>query len=126
MRQSRDHYNPKPRPRAFGSNDNRSLPPRPARRPEPPQARRSHQPAGPMTVPPKQPASGKKRRSMLKAAAWRLAKIVHAKPASLVAMEIAALEDLIELKCPQKHRFEASQRGDAMRLANKITRLRRR
>jgi hypothetical protein len=62
---------------------------------------------------------------MLKAAAWRLAKIVHAKPSSLVTMEIAALEDLIIEKCPQKHRFDGCQRGDALRLAAKITRLRR-
>jgi len=62
---------------------------------------------------------------MLKAAAWRLAKIVYARPAALLAMEIAALEELIEQKCPRKSRSETCQRGPAMRLLEKIVRLRR-
>ncbi|HWE04526.1 MAG TPA: hypothetical protein VG326_19125 [Tepidisphaeraceae bacterium] len=62
---------------------------------------------------------------MLKAAAWRLARIIHAKPAALLAMEIPALHELIEKKCPRKNVDKGSQRGDAMRLVAKVQRLRR-
>ena len=76
------------------------------------------------TIAPKQPASGKKRRRMLKAAVWRLARIIHAKPSSLLAMEINATEELVDRKCPPKQGYQACQRGDAMRLVAKIARLR--
>jgi hypothetical protein len=62
---------------------------------------------------------------MLKAAAWRLAKIIHSAPAALRAMNISALEDLIEQTCPATKPHEESQRGEAMRLAAKLERLRR-
>jgi hypothetical protein len=82
-------------------------------------------PAGPATFEPKQPATGNQRRRMLKATAWRLARIIHSKPAELRAMNISAMEDLIEQKCLRKEPHEESQRGQAMRLAAKLERLRR-
>jgi hypothetical protein len=77
-------------------------------------------PAGPATFEPKQPATAKQRRRMLKATAWRLARIIHSAPR---AMNISALEDLIEQKCLPKQPHEESQRGEAMRLAAKLERL---
>jgi hypothetical protein len=62
---------------------------------------------------------------MLKATAWRLARIIHSAPAALLKMDISSLEDLIEQKCAPKKLHEESQRGEAMRLAAKIERLRR-
>lgn len=123
MRQNRDQYNPKPRPNAFGSNE-RPFQSRPVRRPEPVPARpRSFK--KPAVIPFKEPGSGKQRRRILKAAAWRLARLVHAKPASLMAMEPPALRDLIEQKCKRGQAYEWCPRGDALRLATKIIRLRR-
>ncbi len=92
-------------------------------RPAPP--RRLMPPAGPAVLPPKKPATSKQRRRMLKAAAWRLAKIVHAKPAALLAMKMATLEDLVEQKWPPGKLHRGGRRGEAMRLAAKIERLRR-
>jgi hypothetical protein len=51
--------------------------------------------------------------------------MIHAKPASLLTMEISATEELVERKCPPKQGFQGGQRGDAMRLVAKIARLRR-
>jgi hypothetical protein len=82
-------------------------------------------PAGPAVFEAKKPASGKQRRRMLKAAAWRMAKVIHAKPASLLAMKVATLEDLIEQKCPPRKLHQRSGRGEMMRLLAKIARLRR-
>jgi hypothetical protein len=80
-------------------------------------------PAGPAAAKPKTPVVGKERRRMLKAAAWRLARIVHSAPAALLTMELAAMKDLIQQKCPPK-KTRGSQRGDALRLAAKLERLR--
>jgi hypothetical protein len=82
-------------------------------------------PPGPATFAPKQPATGKERRRMLKAAAWRLSKIIHAAPAALLKMELSLIEDLIEQKCPQKKFSRGGQWGESMRLAAKLERLRR-
>lgn len=132
MRQNRDRFQPKPRPNGFSPNE-RPLQRRPNDRPSPNSNRpmQSSAPfkprprhAGPKSILPSQPASPKQRRRMLKAAAWRLAKIVHAKPVLLLTMEIPALYDLVEEKCPRKKAFEASELGNAMRLADKIKRLR--
>jgi hypothetical protein len=54
---------------------------------------------------------------MLRATAWRLARIIHSAPAALRAMNISALEGLIEQKCPPKRPHEESLRGQALRLA---------
>jgi hypothetical protein len=62
---------------------------------------------------------------MRKAAAWRLARIVHSKPAALLALDLPAIEALIEQKCPPKKLSPGGQWGEAMRLAAKIERLRR-
>ena len=120
MRQYRDQFSPKPRPRGFSPND-RPRDNRP-RRPAPPP--RPQRPKGPAILAPKEPASGKKRRRMLKAAAWRLARIVRASPASLMTMEIGQIEDLIETSCPVPVRHGGSEVGEALRLAAKIERLR--
>jgi hypothetical protein len=119
MRQNRDQFQPKPRPRGFSSND-RPFPARP-RRPEPDARPRVRKP--PMIIPSKDPASGKERRRMLKAAAWRLARIVHSKPAALVAMGLPDLLELIDKKCGRVHTY-GGDRGDALRLTAKIKRLR--
>jgi hypothetical protein len=127
MRQYRDHYQPKPRPGAFNPNPRTfsdRLPPQRPRRPAPPPPR-PWRPKGPALISPKEPASGKQRRRMLRAAAWRLSKIVYARPAALLAMESEKLEELIELKCPRKLRSEGCQRGPALRLLEKVVRLRR-
>jgi hypothetical protein len=80
-------------------------------------------PAGAAAFKPKDPSVGKERRRMLKATAWRLSRIIHSAPAALMAMELAAMKDMIQQKCPPK-KTHGSQRGDAMRLAAKLERLR--
>jgi hypothetical protein len=96
MRQDR---NPKPRPAGFRNNLNlrqdmgRPVPPqtqsrypqqsRPPQRAPQPKAR--HAPR-PMPVA-KTPDRWKERRQMLKAAAWRLGKIVHKAPSAIIAAE---------------------------------------
>jgi len=62
---------------------------------------------------------------MLKAAAWRLAKFIHVAPAALLEMDRPTMEDLIEQKCPPGKPLHAGDRGNAMRLAAKLERLRR-
>ena len=59
---------------------------------------------------------------MLKAAAWRLAKHLHTKPSLLVAADLDTLEQLVDQKCEGK--VYGSNRGDALRLVEKIARLR--
>ena len=123
MNRPRDEFQ-HPRRRIDTSNFNdRANSGRP-KRPEFRQAR-PRRPKGPAKFPPKQPGSGKKRRRMQKAAAWRLAKIVRVKPATLLEMEFSSMEELIEQKCPQLHGQRGCRYGDAMRLAIKIRRLRR-
>jgi hypothetical protein len=132
MRQDRDHFNPKPRPRGYTGNvgnignvgNTRPFSSRPSRPAPPPRAARAPRPAGAPVIEPKRPKVGKERRRMLKAAAWRLARLVHSAPASLLKMDHAAIEDLIELKCPPSKVRPGSPRGDAMRLAAKLERLR--
>ena len=96
MRQDR---NPKPRPAGFRNNLNlrqdagRPIPPQsqnrypqsrpPQQRAPQPKPRRAPRPA-PVA---KTPDRWKERRQMLKAAAWRLAKIVHKTPAAVIAAE---------------------------------------
>jgi len=131
MRQDRDNYNPKPRPRSGGgyspmgnsSRPNSSRPPqRGYRQPAPPPRRRG--PAGPTTIAPKLPATGKQRRRMLKAAAWRLAALLRMRPSAVLAPDAVGLEKLVE---QASSRVELRGRiGDASRLAAKIVRLRTR
>ena len=120
MRQYRDDLQPKARPRGYAPTD-RQFQSRPRQRPAPPRAR-VDRPKGPARIPPKQPVSAKQRRRMLKAAAWRLAKIIYARPAALLALDLLALEDLVDRECRQ--RLSLGDWGDAVRLAAKIARLR--
>ena len=64
---------------------------------------------------------------MLKAVAWRLARLVHAKPSTLVAAAEPALHDLLERAFPPPgpKAPRISGRGDAARLAAKLLRLRK-
>ena len=126
MTQFGDNFRPKPRPHGFNSNDrptpNRSNRPyRAPQRPAPPP--RVRKPKGPSQIVAKKPASGKQRRRMLKAAAWRLAKQLHAKPSDIMASGVETLEQLIDARCEK--RVYGSNRGDAFRLMEKILRLRR-
>ncbi|HZK79668.1 MAG TPA: hypothetical protein VFC46_01340 [Humisphaera sp.] len=122
MRQPRDEFHPRRRSEPSNFND-RSGPGRP-KRPEFRQTR-PRRLKGPATFPPKQPASGKKRRRMLKAAAWRLALIIRVKPATLLDMQFSTMEELIEQECPQWPGQRGCRYGDAIRLAMKISRLRK-
>jgi hypothetical protein len=88
-----------------------------------PPPRRAAPSSGPSGFKPKQPLVGKERRRMLKATAWRLARIIHSAPAALLTMNLPAMKDMIQQKCPPK-KTTGSQRGDAMRLAAKLERLR--
>ena len=108
MRQDRT---PKPRPPGFRNNlsvgrDNTGRPPQfsPNNRPQfspnrgqgrpqqsrPPQASRPRSSPGPAPMA-KTPDRWKERRSMLKAAAWRLGKMVHKSPAAILAAEDPSL-----------------------------------
>ena len=65
-------------------------------------------------IPPKVPTTGKQRKRMLKAAAWRLAKLAHVLPS--IVLSSASLDPILD---------NASQDpGEARRLAKKIKRLR--
>ena len=93
------------------------------RRPAPrPAARRSR---GPAVFDPVKPVSGKQRRRMLKAAAWRLARLVHAKPATLMVAEEVKLQELLERAFPPPgpKAPRIAGRGNAERLAAKLLRL---
>jgi hypothetical protein len=87
-------------------------------------SRRPKPPKGPSTIAPKEPVSGKKRRQMLKAAAWRLAALAHVRPAAVLAADLTTLKGIvdriIDSPIPGKHP------GTACRLAAKIVRLRAR
>jgi hypothetical protein len=129
MRQDRNEYFPKPRPRSGNvPQRNGNLPQRdfgPQRRqfrPAPPPAR-PKRPAQPAVIKPLEPASGKQRRQMLKAAAWRLAAVLRVRPSAVLAAEPAALPTLIR-QAMARVDVRAS-RGDAMRLVAKIVRLRK-
>ena len=108
MRQDRT---PKPRPPGFRNNfsigrDNSGRPPQfsPNNRPQfsqnrgqgrppqsrPPQPSRPRPASGPAPVA-KTPDRWKERRAMLKAAAWRLGKMVHKSPAAIIAAEDPSL-----------------------------------
>jgi hypothetical protein len=91
-------------------------------RPRPQPARRPRPPKGPSRIAPKEPVSGKKRRQMLKAAAWRLAALAHVRPAAVLTADVATLKTMIDRiidsPVPGKHP------GTACRLAAKIVRLR--
>ena len=128
MRQDR---NPKPRPAGFRNNLNlrqdmgRPFPPQTQNRysqggggrsPQRQQQPRSHQPKarsapGPRPVA-KNPEQWKERRKMMKAAAWRLGKLIHKSPAAIIAAEHPA--ELIRI--PDR---------DARQLVKKIVRLRK-
>jgi hypothetical protein len=66
------------------------------------------------------PVSGKQRRRQMKAAAWRLSKIIHAPARKIISTlaEDRAAAAMFANKTPDR-------RGDAMRLANKVARLAR-
>jgi hypothetical protein len=80
-------------------------------------------PPGPAIFAPKEPASGKQRRSMIKAAAWRLARLLACERSKLSVMEDVAMHDLIKERYSARKR-SGGERGDATRLVNKIQRLR--
>ncbi len=138
MRQDRDNFNPKPRPRSGGGyspmgNSSRPNPLRPnqgfgqSRPPQrgyrPPPPPRRNRPAGPTIIAPKLPASGKQKRRMLKAAAWRLAALLRMRPSAVLAPDAVGLEKLVEAA---SSRVDLRGRiGDASRLAAKIVRLRK-
>src|SRR5690349_15927523 len=89
-------YSRRPKPRPAGFSPQRfdkggfSSRPRPAPRPAKPA-----KPPGPARIAPIQPASGKQRRRMVKAAAWRLAQLLHVRPADvLVALKTQPRLDL--------------------------------
>lgn len=64
---------------------------------------------------------------MLKAVAWRLARLVHAKPSSLIAASEEKLEELMDraFPPPAPKTPRISGRGEAARLAIKLMRLRK-
>ena len=78
-------------------------------------------PPGPATFLPKQPASAKQRRAMIKAAAWRLARLLRVRPAELVAENDLAAR--YQLAFPKPVRGDGH--GQAARLIAKIMRLRK-
>ena len=87
----------------------------PTSRPQKPAAR----PPGRARIDPRKPMSGKERRRMLKAAAWRLARIIHVRPAEVI-LKLAA-EPKLEALLGGRGIIE--RRGEAARLAAKIRRL---
>ena len=112
---------PKPRPSGYAPQRFDSRPPpyrdqrdRPAPRPAKPR-----RPAGPARIEPRQPVSGKQRRQMLKAASWRLAKIIHVRPAEVV--KALSVQRRLDVAFPNV--AIAERRGEAARLATKIWRL---
>ena len=107
---------PKPRPSGYAPQRFDSRPPRERPAPRPAKPRR---PAGPARIEPRQPVSGKQRRQMLKAASWRLAKIIHVRPADV--MKTIAAQRKLDLAFPNVALVE--RRGEAARLAAKIWRL---
>jgi hypothetical protein len=79
---------------------------------QPAAPKRRKTPAPP--IPPKVPTTGKQRKRMLKAAAWRLAKLAHVLPRMVLTSP--TLDPILD---------NASQDpGEARRLAKKIKRLR--
>ena len=79
---------------------------------QPAAPKRRKPPAPPIA--PKVPTSGKQRKRMLKAAAWRLAKLAHVLPS--IVLTTQSLDPILD---------NASQDpGEARRLAKKIKRLR--
>ena len=118
---------PKPRPRgefgfSSGYPSNRPF----ERRPQP-QRPVSRRPRGPAIIEPTEPTSGKDRRRMLKAVVWRLSRLVHAKPQTLLTATEVILRDLLERAFPPPgpRAPRISGRGDAARLAAKLLRLRK-
>lgn len=110
---------PKPRPNSYPPQriEPRQFRDRPVSRP----ARPAPRPAGAARIDPRQPTSGKQRRRMVKATAWRLAKIIHVRPAEV--LKALASQPKLELAFPG--RTAAERRGEAARLAVKIWRLSR-
>jgi hypothetical protein len=108
---------PKPRPTGNGF-QHRDLAPRPNSF----QAAPKRQPTAPSPsarIAPLQPKSGKERRRMIKASAWRLARLVQARATDVVAK--LAVEPSLERAFPDRVRPES--RGEAKHLASKIARL---
>jgi hypothetical protein len=60
---------------------------------------------------------------MLKAAAWRLARLLRLRPAAIQSMQPAELWELIEARYAGKKR-QGEQRGNGLRLLKKMERLR--
>lgn len=117
---------PKPRPNSTGGgsgNTSGNFAPRyesgpPRNRPPqpPPKPRRS---AGPARIEPRKPVSGKDRRRMMKAAAWRLAQLMHVRPSDVIktVLENPRPEQLLAVQTVRENR------GEAFRLVAKIRRL---
>ena len=111
----------RPKPRPSGYAPQRYEAPKFRDRPAPRPQKPARRPGGAARIEPRQPASGKQRRRMMKAAAWRLAKIIHVRPAD--AIKTLAAQPKLELAFPG--RALAERRGEAARLAVKIWRLNR-
>jgi hypothetical protein len=64
---------------------------------------------------------------MIKAVAWRLSRLLHAKPATLMTAAETALQELLEraFPPPTPKAPRIAGRGDAARLAAKLLRLRK-
>jgi hypothetical protein len=90
------------------------------RRAKPP-GRNPAGPQGPARVEPSIPASGKQRRRMAKATAWRLATLIHMRPSDL--LNNADLPAVLEKA--RAHPSEGANPGEAARLAAKLLRLRK-
>jgi hypothetical protein len=113
----RSQHQPRPSVRAHSGIST----PRRAAQPASPKPRK---PPGPAIFAPNEPETGKQRRRVLKAAAWRLARLLACRPSKLLVTEETALQDLIKERYGGQKR-QGSERGDAKRLANKMMRLRR-
>ena len=110
----------RPKPRPAGYAPQRFTPDSSFRdRPPAPRPARPMHSQAPATFEPLEPASGKQRRRMLKAAAWRLARILHLRPAD--ALKGLSQEPKIDAAFPD--RIITERRGEAARLAAKIWRL---
>jgi hypothetical protein len=109
---------PKQRPGPGGYPPQR-FEPRQFRDKPPPRPAKPRRPAGPARIEPRQPTGSKDRRRMLKAAAWRLAKIIHVRPAEV--LKALAMQPKLDAAFP--NRASDERWGEAARLAVKVWRL---
>jgi len=113
----------RPKPRPHGASPQQRLDPNAFRdrdRDRPPPRRQPvRRPAGASRIAPLEPKSGKQRRRMIKAASWRLAKLIHARPADV--LKTLSVQPKLEVAFPDRNLDE--HWGEACRLAVKIWRL---